>query len=87
MTGFISTCGGALVTFLAGALAQSVGMAIYETSSHMWNYVLINPNQGYFKYHPEDTDKVNSMENIVKRIKAYKEDLHSGRFANENIEG
>lgn len=68
---------GALITFCAGTAATAVGSAVYSTLSTEFDYVYRNQEEGYFKDHPEDDRKKNTVGNIMHRVHVHLSDKKS----------
>lgn len=58
----------AVMVFLVSKWGQEFGNSCYEVFRGILEYVLFSAETGYFKDHPEDKKRKNSVANICHRI-------------------
>lgn len=71
---FLKSFTDALLHLLGTLMGQAAGSLVYDILKEIWHYIYIDAENGYFKDHPEDTDKENTAENIIKRFKTVVEE-------------
>ena len=76
---FIEFCSEALLKFIAGTVATTVGMAVTDVLGEFLDYIYISADTRYFVDYPNDNELENSMPNLIKRAKIHLKDLKKGK--------